>query len=531
MTDLTGTWALVRLALRVDRVRLPLWVGTMAAFPPLVQAPALEGLYPTLAGREHFVRDIAGNATFRMLYGEVPSPSVGGLTAWRASFLLVTVGLAAALTVIRHSRADEQTGRTELVCATGVGRRAPLAAALTVAIGASALVGAITAIGMAAEGRGVAGSVAYGAQLLGAGMVFAGVAAVAAQLAEGAGSARAIAVTAVAGSYLVRGSADVQSDGGLSWLSWSSPLGWLHRLEPYGQERWELLLLPVALTLLLVGGAFALANRRDLGSGVLATRLGPPTASASFRSPLALAWRLQRSSLLGWAVGLGLVGAVLGGAATGAAELLDDSPGLREVFERLGGAQVLTDAFLAAVFGLVGLMAAAQAVQAALRLRTEEEAGRAEPLLVATVGRRRWTASHLVFVALAPGVSLVVAGLAGAVTFGLGAHDLTGQLGPVLRAALVQLPAVWVVAAVAVALFGLLPRWSATAWTALAACFLLGQVGAILDLPQGILDLSPFTHVPALPGHALALPVVLLTAVAAGLTAWGVGAFARRDVG
>jgi ABC-2 type transport system permease protein len=331
--------------------------------------------------------------------------------------------------------------------------------------------------------------------------------------------------------YLVRALGDAKADGGLGWLRWLSPLGWLHQLEPYGQERWWTLALPAALTLALLVGAVVLAAHRDFGAGVLPSRLGPPAAAPSLRSPLALAWRVQRASLAAWMGGLAFVGAVLGGAATSADDFLRDAnPQVREAFERLGGSTVVIDAFLAAVFGLLGILAAAQAVQIALRLRAQEEEGLAEPLLVASVDRRRWTAGHLLFVALGPAVSLATAGLAGALAFGLADHHLVHDLGIVMRAAMVQLPAVWAIGAVAVLLFGAAPRWAAAGWAAVGACFVLGQVGAALDLDQWILDLSPFTHVPALPGHRFWLPLAVLTVASGLLAAIGVRGFAHRDL-
>ena len=93
------------------------------------------------------------------------------------------------------------------------------------------------------------------------------------------------------------------------------------------------------------------------------------------------------------------------------------------------------------------------------------------------------------------------------------------------------LPAVWVLGALAVLLFGLLPRLAPAAWAALAICLLLGQVGAILQLSQWALDVSPFTHVPKVPGGALtAAPLVWLVAIAAALAAAGFAGFRRRDV-
>jgi ABC-2 type transport system permease protein len=392
-------------------------------------------------------------------------------------------------------------------------------------------VGAAVAGGMTVMGYGAIGGLAFGLQVAAVGTLFAGVGAVAAQLAEGAAPARSIAVSVLAASYLVRAFADAKVDGSLGWLAWVSPIGWAHQLLPYGHERWWTLALSAALSAALVVGAVTISRRRDFGAGVLPPRPGPAHAGPRFASPLALAWRLHRGSVIGWAIGQATVGAVLGGAATGVDDLFEDSRQMREVFERLGGSHVLIDAFLAGVFGIVGLVAAAQSVQAALRLRVEEEDGRAEPVLVASVGRPRWVASHLVFVVLGPAVSVLTAGLAGALTFGLADHHLVDDTERVLRAAAVQLPAVWVVGAVTVALFGVLPRWTTAAWAALSACFLVGQVGAVLDLDQLVLDLSPFTHVPALAGDPVLIPLGLLLAVAIALVSTGMGAFARRDLG
>jgi ABC-2 type transport system permease protein len=56
-------------------------------------------------------------------------------------------------------------------------------------------------------------------------------------------------------------------------------------------------------------------------------------------------------------------------------------------------------------------------------------------------------------------------------------------------------------------------------------------VGATLRLSQWLLDVSPFTHVPHLPGgHATATPFVVLTVVAVAVGAAGLLGFRRRDV-
>jgi ABC-2 type transport system permease protein len=95
----------------------------------------------------------------------------------------------------------------------------------------------------------------------------------------------------------------------------------------------------------------------------------------------------------------------------------------------------------------------------------------------------------------------------------------------------VQVPAVWVLAALTTALFGLVPRASAARWGALAICLLFGLIGAALQLSHWIIDVSPFTHLPKVPGSAVrAAPLVLLLAIAAVLLAAGLAGTRRRDI-
>ncbi|HEY1484462.1 MAG TPA: ABC transporter permease, partial [Micromonosporaceae bacterium] len=373
-----------------------------------------------------------------------------------------------------------------------------------------------------------AGSLAFGAALTVAGLVFAAVAAVAAQLTESGRTAIGIAASVLGVLYLLR----AIGDSGPTWATWISPVGWAMRVRPFAGDRWWLLLPSIAVVAVLTGVAYALAGRRDLGFGLMPQRPGPAQAAPGLRSTLALAWRLQRGTLIGWIVGAAVFGAVLGGAANGIAKAhLTDSQ-ITDVLQRLGGSKGLVDAYLAAVIGITGLVIAAYAVQATLRLRAEESAGRLESVLATRASRIGWVLSHLAFAVLGTVVLLAVAGVCAGLAYGSAVHDVGGQTGRLLAAALVQAPAVWVLAGVGTVLFGLAPRLSALAWAALVACLVVLEVGEILGLSQWALDISPFAHVPKLPGSTFqAMPLVWLTVVAAALAGAGLVGFRRRDIG
>jgi ABC-2 type transport system permease protein len=247
---------------------------------------------------------------------------------------------------------------------------------------------------------------------------------------------------------------------------------------------------------------------------------------------LALGWRLHRGALIGWAVGFAVFGGVFGGIAQDVASLLNSSPQMARAMEQMGGAAGVVDSFLAAMYGLLGLVASIYTVQAALRLRGEETGLRAEPLLATSVSRSRWAASHIVFAALGPVVLLAISG----VTAGLADGLRTGEVGRAilrgLAGTLVQVPAVWVLAGLTVALFGLAPKVASVAWAVVVVFLLLGQFGPILRLPQWAMDISPFTHVPKLPGGIFeGAPMGWLCLIAIGATAAGLAGFRRRDLG
>ncbi|HEY3035461.1 MAG TPA: ABC transporter permease, partial [Streptosporangiaceae bacterium] len=161
----------------------------------------------------------------------------------------------------------------------------------------------------------------------------------------------------------------------------------------------------------------------------------------------------------------------------------------------------------------------------------EETSQRAEPVLATAVGRLRWAGNHLLFSLLGPAAALATAGLAAGLTHGLNTGDVGRELPRVVAAAMLQLPAVWVMAAIAVMLLGLLPRFVAASWGALAMCLVLGLVGTAVQLNQRVMDVSPFTHIPKAPGGAVSsTPLIWLLGIAVGLAVAGLIGLRRRDI-
>lgn len=537
MNGFAGTGALVRLALRRDRIRLPIWIGGLAALLA-VQAAGTADTYPTEADRTAAAAVLATNPALRLLRGPAADASLGGMIVSDAFWILtVATALLSALAVVRHTRQNEETGRAEMIAAAPVGAYAGLTAALLVTVAANLVLAALLSLTLIANALPAAGSVAAGASIGATGIAFAGIAATTAQISQSSRAANALATAAVGAAYLLRGIGDVQGRTEASgvavasaWPSWLSPIGWTQKVRAFDDNTWWLLALPATMFAATTLLALFLTTHRDFGLGLLPTRGGPATAPPGLLSPLGLAWRLQRGALLGWAAGMAVAGAMFGSLGQQINELADN-PRFVEVMGRLGGAGVaLSDTFFAATMALLGAISAGYPLQALLRMRAEESEGRLEHLLATAVGRTRWIAGHIVCAILGTTLLLLVAGASADLT-NARATD-TNYTFNLTAAALAQAPASLVVAGFAVAGFGLLPRWAEPlSWAGFTLALLLGPLGDILGLPEAARDISPFSHTPAAPAaDVTAIPILTLLAAAATLTAAGLVTFRRRDL-
>ncbi|MFB8006180.1 ABC transporter permease [Nocardia sp. NPDC056000] len=535
-TDFTGTGQLLRLYLRRDRIVLPLWVLLLSLPLGSVYINSIVSVYPDEADRVGFANSILASPAQLAMYGPVYNTSLGAVGIWKAGMFYSLIAIATILTVIRHTRAEEETGRGELVAATRVGRYAGLTAALILGYGgamATGLIGFLSLSGSKLTGDDArTGSLAFGLALAGSGVVFASVAAVCAQLTTSARLARGIAFTVLAVTFTLRAIGDARAgDGPTSPLVWLSPQGWSLQVRPFAGNHFAVLLLHAAAVIVLTVIAYSLLRHRDIGAGLIAERPGAATAGPGLAGPFGLAWRLQRGTLIAWTVGLGLYGLIIGSVIHGIGDELGSSQAIRDLITRMGGSASLENSMISYAFTMIGVAAAAYAVSAALRLHSEESSDHAETLLTGAVSRTRWAASHLLFALLGPAVALCVSGLLGGFVYGRAAGDVGGKLPDVLGAALIQLPAVWIFTGITVALFGLAPRWTPVAWGVLTAAIAVFLLGAISGAPQWLRDLEPFEHLPKVPGASFDLvPVLILLVIAVALIALGLIGFRRRDL-
>jgi len=529
VTSFAGTSSLLHLAWRRDRWVLVAATLVMVATAYGSMAATLD-LYPTDAEAAAGGRVMVDNPSLTAVYGPLPSLTAAGIGVLKTVTMgsLFAAFLAFAV-VRRHTRTEEEEGRLELLAAGVVGRRAPLASAVLLGSGAVLVAALLSAVALLPTGVDATGAFALGAVLAVAGLVMVGVTAVAVQLTTTTRGAAAVALGVLGLAFIVRAAADTSTGAGRD-LVWTSFLGWAERVSPFGANRFWLLVPAVVLAGLLLALADLLLHRRDLGSGLWAARPGPSTAGPRLAGPLGLAWRLQRGALVGWSVAYAVLGLVVGGMAASVDDIAS-SPGVEEMLRRMsGGSGSLVDVFFGTELRFLAVGAAAYAVTTVLRLRSEESSGRAEVVLATPVGRSRWLATHTGVALLGSAWLMALAGSTAGLVAGRATDGATG-VGVLLAAALATLPAVTVCLALALALVGALPRWSSLAWALLAVFVLLGEFGALLELPSWALGLSPFDHLGSLPGGAADPPGLAgLVVVAVAVGAFGVAAFRRRDL-
>jgi ABC-2 type transport system permease protein len=522
---MTGTWPFVRAYLRRDRWML-LWWSVGVAFLYWSQAVSVDGLYDNQADFDRAAASMESNAGFIAMTGPARAlNTVGGQVTWQATaFGAILAGLMSMFLVGRHTRAEEESGRDEMLRAAAVGRQSTTMAAFLTAVIANTLLGGLVALSLVAYPLAFADSLALGVGVALCGFFFSGVALVAAQLTSTTRAMYGITGAVIGLAYALRAIGDVGNPA----LSWASPIGWYQAMHPFSGLRWWPALLLVVASVGAAAAAYAVFLRRDFGSGVFAARPGPARAGGGLARPVGLAWRLQRGTVIGWGVGMFLGGVGYGTLGDDVESLLGDSDLAKDMFAQTGGA--LVDAFYATMILTLALIGAGFAISSALRPRGEEDAGRVEALLSTGLRRRDWLLGHVLVTVLGTALMLLLGGLG----MGVGYALVTGEGAAVddyVLPTLNHLPAVLLLAATARLLFGLVPRAAFLSWLGMGFCLVVMMFAEIFRMPQWLQDVSPFEHLALMPSETFRwAPFVAVTAVAAALSVVGQIAFQRRDV-
>lgn len=489
---LTGTMPLLRTSLRHDGRKLAPWIGAVTALSAS-SVLVYPWVFPTTQDRAGLSAAVSANPALGLIFGPVSDlTTVDGFNAWRSLALGgFLAALGAIFAVTRATRGQEDSGQAELLASGVLGRGSRLLTAVGLGLIGSFLVGAVSSLVTVWCGGGWEASLLLGATFTATGWLFTAVAAITAQLGSNAPTANSMAVGTLGTLFVLRGFA--YSVEAPSWTIWINPLGWTMKTQPATTSNWWPLLLTVTLTLIGLAAAFTLQARRDFAQGAIAP--GPGPARGKDRSAWRLALRLNRGPLITWTIAAGLLGVVFGYFATSVTDIASSDSAIQSLLA--AGAttpQTLVSAFLVTILSLVGIIAAIPGVLTMLKVRTEEMDDRVEPLLATTLRRPRYFAANVILALTGPALYVMLAG--SIVALLVSNADLGLNFNDAVLQAMATVPAVWTVVAVSVAVVGARPIVSLAAWVGVLVSFALTLLGPTFGLPDWILGISPFWHIP-----------------------------------
>lgn len=526
--ELNSFRALLVVTLRQEVRAIAPWV-LLVSILSASSVLAYRWIFPEPADRAALSLSISANPALALIFGPARDlMSADGFNAWRAGMLgALLSGIMTALLVVRGSRADEDSGRAELVASGIIGRRARLLVPVTVAALAALALGVVSFLLTWAVGGGAASSLVLSADFTASALVFAALAALTAQLASEASSATSMAVGTMGALYTVRGCLD--ASGAPSWTQWLTPFGWLERSGPALENDPLPLLAALVLAGALLAVALVMTGRRDFGLGLVLLR--PGRAAAPRLTIWSLPWRLHRGALAGWALAFVLLGLVMGAMSTSVGSVLADNPTISALIAAgRADTTVLSFAFITVIDELLGIIAAVMGAQIVLRLHAEESEHRLEPLLAGPVRRSHELAATVLVALVATGGAMLVSGVGIGLVNTVRSTEVT--FGDAVAQGVCTIPAVWLLVGLATATVGTRPALRPLSWAGIVATFGITLLGPTFKLPEWAMSVSPMHHVPSVLAEDPSWTgLAVVSAIAAGLLVVGPLGFGRRDIG
>lgn len=478
----------------------------------------------------------------RGLLGEPINLEVlGGFLSWRVGNVLpVLLGLWSVIALSGTLAGEAARGSLDLIASTPVSRRsiavqkvAGHLTALTVAmvLAASLIVvaGRVFAVLPGDEisvDAALGQVVLYGLLILAAGSVsFAG--------APILGRTRGLALGLVFlfGGYLIASYASlspvIDALQPLSWYAWTAG----HRPIAGVTDWGSLGLLALVCAALLATGVLAFA-RRDVGASGALSWLRLPSLPPGVGGPFTRQLADRTSVAIAWGLGVGLYASLIAASAPALSDTLSGLPQMAELIESLYPGVDLDEPsgiLQLAFFGFASLIMGLAGASFVASWAGDETGGRLAMVMAAPITRARWVAWSALGVLAAIAVTVIVLGAVVA----LAVASLGGDVAtPVIGIGILGLAAAGF-AGIGLAAGGLV-RASLGAPVAAAlviATFLLDTLGAALDLPDFVIDLSIYKHLgqPMVGTYdAAGLAACLVLAVGGlALGAWGMQ---RRDL-
>ena len=526
-----NTSVLLKLILRRERITSSVWILLIAGFVSLLATGVTVALdEPSRAEMVLVLNNPAMVAMIGPIIGG-DVPTFGAMyTTLMLLFTAIAVVVMNVMFVVRHTRADEEKGRYEVVRSLPTGRLAHLSATIIATIVINVILAILTGIGlflMGDESMCLNGSILWGALLGAVGLVFAAIAAVFSQLSANSKGAMGYSLFAMGIFYMVRAVGDVSVPA----LSLVSPLGLILQAEAYEANYWwpVFVLIGIAIPITLL--ACRLNLTRDIDQGLLPDKQGKAEGGRLLKTPFGLALKLTKTGLIVGFTTIFLIGASYGAIMGDIDGFIEANEFYQQMIMHVEGIS-LPILFAGLINFVAGMMALIPMIIYVKQARSEEKDIRAELVLATPVCRYTYLGSYVIIAY----VSSVILQLL--TTFGLWMSGVAVlpepeefPLGTLLTANLVYLPAIWVIIGLTVLLIGVAPKMTGLIWAVYGGVFLLGMFGRMDIFPAWVNNLSPFGFVPQYPMEDINwISMIVLTGIAALLTVAGLIGFRNRDI-
>ena len=509
--------------------------GLIFGFFIIVQTHAYTSTYKTQASRNQLARAYGPNTAMNALLGsERAVNTVAGFADWRFVGILSVLGsIWGLLMSTRLMRGEEEAGRYDLLLAGQTTRRRAAGQALAgLGAGLVALFAA-TALGVIVTGRSPSAGFSLGqclyfsVTLVAAAAMFLAIGALASQLAGTRRRAAAMAGVVFGLAYALRMVADTNQ--GLHWLVWLSPLGWVEETRPLTDPN-PVALLPVLVLLIAVTAVtLHLAGTRDAGAASWPGRDSSQPHLALLGGSAGLAVRLMRPAALGWLSAVAVFAVLIGTTASSSAKDATGSQGISQAIGRLGGHGSIVADDLGLTFLILAVLIALISAGQITAMRTEEADGYLENLLVRPVSRTSWFAGRLGLSSLLILTAGLLAGI-GAWAGTASQHSGVG-FGSLVTAGLnVVSPGLFLLGLGALVLGAWPRRTSAVVYGYLAWSFLIEFAGGVVHTSHWLLDTSVFFHMVPAPATSPDWPsMAVITGLGIGGAVLGGILLCRRD--
>jgi len=527
-------WILSKFMLKRDKFQLLGWTLGL-----VLLCVAVAGAYGEMFGSTEelmgMVMTLENPAMIAML-GPIYGHTVAAIFSQNMMvFTAIAVAIMNVFMVARHTRADEEEGRLEVLRSLPIGRTTTLKAVLVNVTLVNLVLGLLIGLGIAIVGMEVGvigegltdfnGAMLFGTVMGVTGLVFATFTALFVQLSANNRTVLSYAFGFLGVTYLLRGIGDMNAEV----LSLVSPLGLGFRTEAFVGNYWWPVVVMLVLSVVVSGVALYLNDIRDLGAGFIAEKPGRSHGNWLLKTPFGLALKLSKGQLIGWGVISFVLGASYGSIFGDIEAFISSNDMFQQIFAGFDSVE-LTAAFMSFIVVMLALIIAIPVISIVLKVKAEEKKNRMEHVISRAVSRWKVLVSYSLIAAVSAPVMLFLLAL-GLFAASGGVMEEAIPFGMMVRAVMVYLPALWVLLGLTVFLIGVLPKLTGLAWFYLGYSFIIVYLGQLLDLPDWMALTTPFGFIPSYPMERIeVLPLIVLILIADVLLVIGLVGYRKRDL-